>query len=190
MRKVGNSQGRWLREWAHELAMQSPSHELHFDRAILHVEKALRLGTVLLRSAHRIRKSQVDTWIGTPGKYIRFYDKQNKVHFTHSKTFWAEVSIFSYTFLWTLTLRCSATRSVWCFLSNSWLDRRSANGREGAICLSVSSVHGGGRRTLEQKQRSSWSAARRHAQRCSSQPVGTCLEQRSSWPRTKDNLGL
>jgi len=41
--------------------MQSPPRELHFDKATLHTEKALRLGTVLLRSAHRMCKSQADT---------------------------------------------------------------------------------------------------------------------------------
>ena len=34
-----------------------------------------------------MRTSQADTWIETPGRYIRFYDKQNRVRFTHSKTF-------------------------------------------------------------------------------------------------------
>jgi len=67
--------------------MQSPSRELYFDRATLHTERALRLGTKLLRSTHRMHKSQADTWTKTPGRYIRFYDKQNKVRFTHSKTF-------------------------------------------------------------------------------------------------------
>jgi len=61
--------------------MQSPPCELHFDRAILHTEKALRLGTMLLRSAHKIRKSEANMWTETPGRYIRFYDKQNKVRF-------------------------------------------------------------------------------------------------------------
>jgi len=32
-------------------------------------------------------KSQADTWTKTPERYIRFYDKQNKVRFTHSRTF-------------------------------------------------------------------------------------------------------
>jgi len=43
-----------------------------------------------------MRKSQDDTWKETPGRYIRFYDKQNKVRFTHSKTFGPEASIFNY----------------------------------------------------------------------------------------------
>ena len=160
--------GRVLREWAHELApMQSPPRKLHFDRAILHTEKALRLGTMLLRSAYRIRKSQADTWTVISGRYIRFYDKQNKVRF-HTFTYkLTHLRRFSYTFLWTLIFRCSATRSVWCFLPNSWLDRRSANSYEGAICLSVLGVHGGGRRTLEQKRRGSWSTVRRYARKWS-----------------------
>jgi len=41
-------------------------------RGNLHTERALRLGTVLLRSAHKIRESQVDTWTRTPIRYIRF----------------------------------------------------------------------------------------------------------------------
>jgi len=28
-----------------------------------------------------MRKSQADTWTKTPGRYIRFYDKQDKVRF-------------------------------------------------------------------------------------------------------------
>ena len=75
--------------------MQSPPRESHSSRAILHTEKSLRLGRVLLRSVHRIRKSQADTWTGTLGRYIRFYDKQNEVRFTDSKF----ESIESYTFL-------------------------------------------------------------------------------------------
>ena len=75
--------------------MESPTRELHSSREILHTEKSLRLGIVLLRSAHRIRKSQANTWIGTSGRYIRFYDRQNKVRFTDSKL----ESIESYAFL-------------------------------------------------------------------------------------------
>jgi len=67
--------------------MQSSLRELHFDRAILHIEKALRLGTMLLRSAHRMRKSQADTWTKNIMKLYKVYDKQNKVRLTHSKTF-------------------------------------------------------------------------------------------------------
>jgi len=91
----------------HELApMQSPPHELHFDKAILHTEKTLRLGIVLLRRAHRICKSQADTWTETPGRYKRFYDKQNKVHFHTFAYQLTHLREFSYTFLWTLILRC------------------------------------------------------------------------------------
>ena len=82
MRKVKYSQGELLGVWAHELApKQSSPHELHSGEATLHTKKALRLGTVLLRSALRIRKYQADTWTETPVRYIRFYDKQTKVRF-------------------------------------------------------------------------------------------------------------
>ena len=82
VRKARYSQGEWLGAWAHELApKQSSPRELHFDKATLRTEKALRLGTMLLRSTLKIRKYQADTWTKTPIWYIRFYDKQTKVRF-------------------------------------------------------------------------------------------------------------
>ena len=76
--------------------MQSPPRESHFDRATLHTEKALRLGTVLLRSTHRMHRSNADTWTETPGRYIRFYDKQTKVHFHILRTSELNEIEFSY----------------------------------------------------------------------------------------------
>ena len=70
-----------------------------------------KTGAMLLRSTHKMRKSQADTWTKTPGRYIRFYDKQNKVNLTHSKTFeqkWA----FSVTIQLRISLNIDMRREV------------------------------------------------------------------------------
>ena len=68
---------------------------MDFDGVALPAEKALRLGTVLLRSAHTIRESQVETWTKTPRRYIRFMVNRIRYVFTDSKL----ETIESYTFL-------------------------------------------------------------------------------------------
>jgi len=43
-----------------------------------------------------MRKSQANTWTETPGRYIRFYDKQNEVRFTHSNTLDQKLAFYRY----------------------------------------------------------------------------------------------
>jgi len=63
-----------------------------------------------------MRKSQADTWIETPGRYIRFYDKQNEVRFTHYKTFDQKIA-----FLVTIQLHISLNIDLTAFCDEKCL---------------------------------------------------------------------